>query len=839
MEQNKQWMPFLPESISGLSELAYNLWFGTSENAKQLFQMIDEAKWDSMKHNPVRLIFDTPHSRWHELAQDETFMAKYREVMRRFTDYMEADAWFQREYPGFDGTIAYFSAEFGFHESLPIYSGGLGILAGDHCKSASDLGVPLVGVGLLYKKGYFRQKLDGEGSQHADYFEYMFEKLPIRRVADDSGKELVASVQLPGRDVYVNVWQVLVGRIKVFLLDSDLAANSPQDRELTAQLYGGNHETRIQQEILLGVGGIRVLRALGLHPRAYHINEGHAAFISLERLREYMYQGVRCETAIELIRSSTIFTTHTPVPAGHDVFPMSTFDYHMGPLLAKLEAEREAVISLGYDREKDQFNMTFLGLNTAAYRNGVSKLHGHVSREMFREFHGDVHVDEVPIDSITNGVHLKTWISKELKDLFTRYLPSDWQLRQTDPDVWKQLDDMPSEQLWNEHQRMKLRLIEQARANLMLQRERNGEPQQRIDEVRGYLNPTALTVGFARRFATYKRSTMIFRDLDRLSAIVNNPERPVQFIFAGKSHPADHPGQALIREIHHISQMDAFRGKVVILENYDIKLARSLVQGVDVWLNNPRRPLEASGTSGMKAAFNGVINFSVLDGWWEEGYNGDNGWEIASDPNAAWEVQEHQNIVSFYETMERHIVPLYYEQADGFPSKWTDRMKSSICSLAPVYNTDRMVQDYTNLYYMPSSERFARFLGNDAEAALRLADYKAFMREHWRLVRITGINDHVESAQGGNKIIAAHAALGPVPPSYVAVEAIYYIELGDRWLPVKVALDLHARAADGAAEFRGMLPDTLQHVSHYSVRMRPQHREFASDFDMKLIAKSW
>lgn len=836
--EKRKWMEFLPQEISRLSDLAYNLWFGGSENAKQLFQMIDEDKWDEMKHNPVRLLIDTPTERWSQLVKNKAFMEKYALVIQKFDDYMGASTWFQQQYPGFEGKFAYFSAEFGFHESLPIYSGGLGILAGDHCKSASDLGIPLIGVGLLYKKGYFRQKFDSEGRQYADFFEYIFEKLPIQPVEID-GRELVVQVTLPGRDIHLKVWQVQVGRMVVYLLDSDVQSNSQQDRELTAQLYGGNHETRIQQEILLGVGGIRMLRGLGIFPKSYHINEGHAAFISLERLREYIHQGIRYPNALELIRSSTIFTTHTPVPAGHDVFPMSTFEYHMGPLLSKMEAERSRIIELGHDPEKDQYNMTFLGLNTSVYRNGVSKLHGHVSREMFHEFHGNMLLDEVPIESITNGVHLKTWISKELKDLFSSYLPEQWQLRQTEPEVWKALDQLPNERLWSVHMDLKNKLIGHARANIELQRSRNGESHERIHEVQSFLDPKVLTIGFARRFATYKRSTMIFSDLDRLSRLVNDPERPVQFVFAGKSHPADHPGQELIREIYQISQQERFKGKIVILENYDIKLARSLVQGVDVWLNNPQRPLEASGTSGMKAAFNGVINFSVLDGWWEEGYNGENGWEITSNYSAPLDVQEQENKISLYETLENQIVPMYYNQSNGVSEQWVQRMKNSIQSLAPVYNTDRMVQDYTNYYYVPTGQRFDRFTSNEAEIALRFADYKANIAEHWHLVRFVWVNDHVEQLDNRMKTIGAIIHMGAIPAHHVRVEAVYHEEREGRWTPVVVPLEFHHGAPNGDLEYRGSILSNLSHASHYTVRIRPQHPEFAHPFDLPLLVRSW
>jgi starch phosphorylase len=833
----KQWMPFLPREMSRLCELAYNLWFGWNDNAKRLFQMIDAAHWDEMKHNPVRLLMATPADRWLELLDSSAFMTKYSDVLQAWDDYMLASGWFQRAYPNFEGSIAYFSAEFGFHESLPIYSGGLGILAGDHCKSASDLGVPLIGVGLLYKKGYFRQKLDGEGRQNAEFFDYPFDKLPILPTyAGD--RELTITLPLPGRNVHLKVWQVNVGRMTVYLLDSDLDENIGADRDLTAQLYGGNHETRIQQEILLGIGGIRMLRALQISPRAFHINEGHAAFISLERLREYIQQGIRYPTAMELIRASTIFTTHTPVPAGHDVFPMSMFEYHLGPLLSSMEFEKPSIIQLGLDRGKNGYNMTYLALNASVYRNGVSKLHGQVSREMFRAFHGDIPVDEVPIDYITNGVHLETWMAPEMKDLLDQYLSDTWRLNITDASTWQAIDLVPNDHLWDTHMQMKHRLIEYARTNLKLQRRRNGESESRVAEVETFLNPKLLTIGFARRFATYKRSTMIFNDLERLNHLVNHPEHPMQFIFAGKSHPADGPGQDLIREVYRVSQMEQFKGKIVILENYDIKLARYLVQGVDVWLNNPKRPLEASGTSGMKAAFNGVINFSVLDGWWEEGYDGENGWDIKSNFDAPWEVQERENTNSLYDTLGLEIAPLYYDQENELPIRWIDRMKRCIQTLAPVYNTDRMVQNYTDQFYMPTSERFLRLGSDEHEKALRLADFKNYMLEHWPFIRIIGVNDQVKLLDGGYKEIEARVALGMIHIRNVTVEAIYHEEREGKWFAIPVTLEFKAEAGNGDYIYRGQIPDFLIHGPHYLVRIRPIHPEMAHTFEMPLLVKT-
>lgn len=799
--------------------------------------MIDDTKWEEVEHNPVRLLPEIHQDRWGQLLRDPVFMNHYSHVMQSWDDYMLAPTWFQKQYPKFKGQFAYFSAEFGFHESLPIYSGGLGILAGDHCKSASDLGVPLVGVGLLYKKGYFQQKIDHEGKQRAEFVDYRFDQLPIVPVYVD-GEELTIEIPMRGRHVQLKVWQVNVGRMTVYLLDSNLEGNSDFDRQLTASLYGGNHETRIQQEILLGIGGIRMLRSLQISPSAYHINEGHAAFISLERLREYIHQGIRYATAIELIRASTIFTTHTPVPAGHDVFPMNLFEYHLSPLLQAIEYEKPLIVQLGNDRSKNGFNMTYLALNTSVYRNGVSKLHGKVSREMFRAFHGDIPVDEVPIDSITNGVHLDTWMAPEMKALLDQFMPQVWVENQTEASQWEAVSLIPNKVLWGMHNQLKLRLIDHTRANLATQRRRNEESEGRIAEIHGFLNSQALTIGFARRFATYKRSTMLFNDLARLDKLINDPSRPLQFIFAGKSHPADHPGQDLIREVYRVSQLDAFKGKIIIVENYDINLARYLVQGVDVWLNNPRRPLEASGTSGMKAALNGVINFSVLDGWWEEGYDGNNGWEITSNYEAPWEVQERENTNSLYETLEKEIAPLFYERSEGLPLGWIARMKHCIQSLAPQYNTDRMVKEYTNKFYIQTSERFSRFNGNENENAMRFADFKSYLVEHWYMVRILHVRDQAEPEKQGFKEIEVRVALGSIHIRSVTVEAIYYTENNNQWLPTSVTLAYHLQIHNGEYLYRGVIPEHLIHGPHFLVRVRPRHNEFVATFELPLVTST-
>ncbi|WP_261807659.1 alpha-glucan family phosphorylase [Paenibacillus sp. N3.4] len=672
----------LPPNINRLSDLAYNLWFSWNHDALELFARIDPVQWKQSGHNPVRLLHEASESQLQQLSEDPDFLQSYQQVIAQFDDYLNGSTWFREKHADRDYVqIAYFSAEFGFHESLPIYSGGLGILAGDHAKSASDLGIPLVGVGLLYKKGYFTQKIDASGSQQSEHFQYDFTKLPIQPVLQDD-HQLTISIDMPGRTITLQIWRVHVGRNIIYLLDADHEANQQADKDLTAQLYGGNQDTRIAQEIVLGIGGVKALRAIHYYPNVYHINEGHAAFLTLERLKELLQLGLPFHVAVETIRSATVFTTHTPVPAGHDTFSIQMVEHYLSPMLQELSRYKQDIIALGLDHHTGQFNMTYLAMNTAGMRNGVSKLHGQVSREMFKEFHGHLDANEVPISSITNGVHLDTWTAPQWKELLERFLPGTWKVEQANKHQWQQIEVIPDESIWKVHQHLKDALIRYARHNLMEQRRRNSESEERIEEVRQYLNPKALTIGFARRFATYKRANLIFNDLYRLKKIVNDPERPVQFIFAGKAHPADYPGQELIREIYRVSQMKEFLGKIVILENYDITMARFLVQGVDVWLNNPRRPLEASGTSGQKAAMNGVLNFSVLDGWWEEGYNGTNGWAIGSTGNADWATQEKENTESIYQTLQKEIIPLFYNQGD-LPHQWISRMKRSFNHLVP------------------------------------------------------------------------------------------------------------------------------------------------------------
>ncbi|WP_258525381.1 alpha-glucan family phosphorylase [Paenibacillus sp. YN15] len=838
-----QYSALLPERLSRLEELAYNLWFSWNEEALELFRAINPVKWETVYHSPVRMLQETSPEDWSRLSADDAFMDLYERAVSAWDAYTGRKAWFHETYPQHEGRhIAYFSAEFGFHESLPIYSGGLGVLAGDHCKSASDLGIPLVAVGLLYKRGYFNQKIDHQGAQISEQVTYDFGKLAIRP-AIRNDEEVHVYVELPGRAVRLKVWEVRVGTVPVYLLDADVDGNSYDDRSLTAQLYGGNQDTRIQQEIILGMGGIMALRALELYPYVYHINEGHAAFLSLERIREHIRGGLPFSAALEMVRASTIFTTHTPVPAGHDAFPVGMFEHYLGELLYSLSADRQAIIELGLDRSKNVFNMTYLAMNTATMRNGVSELHGAVSREMFKGFHGNLNASEIPIGHVTNGVHLRTWMAREWKELLDSCLRSDWRVNQSALEQWKALEKVPPETLWDIRRRLKERLIVYAKTNVEEQRRRNGQP---ADGGAAFLRPDVLTIGFARRFATYKRATLIFRDLERLDRLVNHPERPVQFIFAGKAHPADIPGQKLLREIYQLSQTERFRGKIVLLENYDMNMARYLVQGVDVWLNNPKRPHEASGTSGEKAALNGVLNFSVLDGWWQEGYDGENGWSIDADNRADEETQEKENLESLYSVLEEKIVPLYYNQEEqaAVPVQWIKRMVHSIETLAPQYNTDRMVQDYTNLYYTRIMARALHFSADNYAAATRMADYKRFIRTKWWAVKIVGVEDAypvVSFAESLSKrlmkTVGVIVHLGEIWYKDVAVEALYWEEQADgAWLPVVVPFSLFGEAVSpGTYKFEGRLPAHLRHGPHFQLRVRPISPDFAHDFEMNEV----
>ena len=695
----------MPEKLRRLPDLAYNVWWSWNAEAREIFRRLDYPLWRRTQHNPVRVLRLVSPQTLTARAGDASFLRRYNKVLMDFDRAMEnGHSWFHVTYPNLTRkTIAYFSFEFGLHSSLPIYSGGLGILAGDHAKEASDLGLPFVGIGFLYPQGYFRQHVPSHGWQEAIYEPIDMRDVPILSVRDAHGGELRISVEMESRRVHARIWRVQVGRVPLFLMDTDVPENEPWDRELSARLYSGDSEMRIRQEIMLGIGGVRLLRVLGYDPAVLHMNEGHSAFLLLESIREYVEGGMDFAGASELVRSKSIFTTHTPVPAGHDAFSFHLIDKYFQGYWGKLGIGREAFLNLGHHREPwgDAFNMTVLALHLGGQFNGVSKLHGEVSRDMWKHVWPSLPVDEVPITSITNGIHVPGWTAGEMRHIFNKYLGADWEEHHDDPVLWERLADVPDEELWRVHTALKAKLMTYLRARARRSWV-NGKCDPTEVLVGGtLLDPDALTIGFARRFATYKRASLLFTDMDRLQQILLNMHRPVQIIFAGKAHPADEPGKQLIQQVYTMAKASQFGGRLAFVEDYDMHSARYFKQGVDVWLNTPRRPREASGTSGMKASLNGIPNLSIIDGWWVEGYNGANGWAIDDRQYTSAEEQDYQDAQRIYRLLEEEIVPLYYNQdRDGIPRGWVEVMREAIRSNAWRFSTRRMVKEYTRELYL-------------------------------------------------------------------------------------------------------------------------------------------
>lgn len=833
-------MPVLPKRIERLSELAYNMWFSWNPDAQDLFSRINHRLWDEVQHNPVRFLLNVPSGELSEAAADPSYQTAYDRVLHRYDDYMRRKSWYETRFPeAADRRVAYFSAEFGVHESHPVYSGGLGVLAGDHCKAASDRGIPFIGIGLLYRHGYFDQRINREGWQVPHYPELNFKELPLLAVQDESGKDLFIDVEMPGGTVRVQIWRMQVGRVPVYLMDTDVTANPQEFCRLTGQLYGGDCDTRIGQEILLGIGGVRALRAMGIHPDVWHINEGHAAFSGIERIREFVNRGYSVNAAIEAVRASTIFTTHTPVPAGHDVFTTDQIHHYFSRYYPELKMSRNEFIELGWDPERQGFNMTVLAMRLAGYVNGVSQLHGEVSRRMFCWMYPAVPVDEVPIGAVTNGIHTASWVAPPLRDLFVKHMGADWDEHIADPDQWRAVEAIPDKVLWDTHQQLKERMITRVRERVMQQRRRNGELLPYIQEAANYLDPKALTIGFARRFATYKRATLFLRDRERLARLINNPDRPIQFLFAGKAHPRDRQGQELIKELHELCRDEQFKGKILFIEGYDIALARLLLHGCDVWLNNPRRPYEASGTSGMKAALNGVLNFSVLDGWWPEAYDGENGFVVGEAKDYQdWGVQDADDAHSLYATLEDRVIPAYFNRENGVPGEWVKMMKASIRAIAPRFSTERMVTEYVERYYLPTGTRGRIFTADNGQTAEGVQAFKHFIREHWPKVSFTSVrtlNDSHNLRAGDQLEFDVVVYLEAIPHRDVRVEVVYGKPVDNGITdPQVVPLKFVEQPADGSYRFGGKL--TLpQGTFGYGVRVRPVHPDFAQDFEMPQV----
>lgn len=836
--------PSIPARIKRLDELAHNLWWSWTPSAQAVFRSLDHALWERIYHNPVKLLCEIAQDRLDQAAQDPAFLERFDAVVAAFDAYMgDQDTWYRRTFPAHrDRTIAYFSAEFGLHEALPIYSGGLGILSGDHCKSASDLGLPFVGIGLLYNQGYFRQRLSADGRQEALYEKLNFHELPITPAKSETGEDVLIGVELPGRRVYAQVWRVAVGRVNLYLLDTDIDRNAPEDRRFSAQLYGGDHDMRISQEIILGIGGVRALRELGINPWMWHMNEGHSAFLGLERCRELVQgAGLTFYEALEAVAANAVFTTHTPVPAGNDAFSFEMMEKYFRPYWGQLKIARDEFLGIA---RQDQmggpalFSMTVLALRMARRANGVSKLHGEVSRRIWKDLWPGVPESEVPIGSITNGIHTDTWLAPEMAKLLDAYAGS-WRDHLEATETWDKVENVPDDAYWAVRRELKRKMIDEVRDRLRAMRLRHGESTSRVREVDHLLDPDALTIGFARRFATYKRATLLFRDLERVKAILNQAGRPVQVIFAGKAHPADEPGKRFIQAIYDLAQQPGLEGRVAIVEDYDMNLARYLVQGVDVWLNNPRRPLEASGTSGEKAALNGVLNFSVLDGWWVEGYSGQNGWSIGEEREyRSTDEQDDADSQSLYQTLEDVIVPLYYDRdGDGIPHHWIRHSKEAIRTLAPAYSTRRMVQDYSRELYVPAIEHGEKLAADGYDLARQLSEWKGMVRLNWHHIHLEAKGPREQRLTVGDELeLEARVRLGGLDPADFIVEICQGREENGELRKFEVVpMKRSKRLGDGVYSYEGAIRPKTGGSYSYGVRVRPAHPDLADEHEVGLV----
>jgi len=691
--------------------LAGNLWWAWHPDVINLFRDLDPIRWRQLDHSPIALLLEFTPERLATRAAELVLFSRINHAHRRLKEYIGRKQTWAATNAGVLGgkPVAYFSAEFGIHESIPIYSGGLGVLSGDHIKSASGLGIPLVAIGLFYDQGYFRQHLDAEGYQNEEYLDTKVENLPMEQALCPKGEPITVRIDTREGHLLAKVWLMMVGRVRLYLLDCDVEGNSPRDRELTSRLYGGDERTRIRQELVLSVGGVRALKALGISPGVFHLNEGHSAFAPLEVIRERMQDdGMSFDDALREVAQHTVFTTHTPVPAGHDRFDGGLVEEHLGPLRDKLGISYEQLMGLGRvepQNEGESFCMTVLGLKLSRRANAVSSLHGHVSRRMWAHLWPWRVEEEIPIGHITNGVHIPSWLAGQMVQLFDRHFPRNWMLRMGESEVWQATHDIDPGELWETHNVLKNLLIAFVRRRVSRQCRRRGENDDVVERARNLLDPGVLTIGFGRRFATYKRANLILSDLDRICELLNDPERPIQLIFAGKAHPKDEPGKQLIQGIANARNDSRFNNRIVFIEDYDINVCRHLIQGVDVWLNNPRRPLEASGTSGQKAVLNGGLNFSVLDGWWAEAYDGSNGFAIGKGTqHVKDEITDQRDADSLFRTLEEEVIPRFYNRdVDALPREWVKMMMNSISTLAWRFSAHRMVMDYTRACYVPAA----------------------------------------------------------------------------------------------------------------------------------------
>src|SRR5436190_3915894 len=826
----------LPKRLARMEDLAGNLWYSWDRPTRALFARLNPTLWDALGHCPKAMLKRIDEQRLLDASSDPAFLDSLTRVLAAFDAY-HAEPPFKQNSGGFrpGDLVAYFCAEFGVHESLPIYSGGLGILAGDHCKAASDFQLPFIAVGLLYRQGYFVQTIDAEGRQRAEYYDSEFDDLPIEPLQKD-GVDLGIEITFPGRTVRVKAWQARVGHVRIVLLDTDLPENAERDRHITHRLYGGDRTTRLEQEMVLGIAGARALAAMGETPTVWHINEGHAAFLILERVRSLTGQGLAFEAAIEVVATSTVFTTHTPVPAGHDQFP----DGVVLPYLKSCFGESN-VAPLGRPPAGGDFNMTALAIRGSRYHNGVSRIHGDVSAKLLKDFWPQVPPEENPVGYVTNGVHVATFLAPEWGEVLDRFLGVGWMHRLGHPGIWEKIRDIPDHIFWSVRQDIKARMLHMLRHRISRQHLRNHGSESHLERMLRFCDPAkpnTLTIGFGRRFATYKRATLLFNDLDNFRRILEDKDRPVVFLFAGKAHPADEPGQELIRTLVHMSGQEEFQGRLLFIEGYDLHIARRLVSGVDVWLNNPVHPLEASGTSGMKAGMNGVINLSILDGWWDEGYDGQNGWAIKpASPQLDQHRRDREEARTLYELLQDAVVPLYYKRAEGgYSAEWIRMAKRSMASLLPRYDASRMLGEYVSKFYLPAVRQGHRYTNEGYQAAKTIAAWKARVNAAWPGVTIRRLDNAKARIQFGETMpIEVAVKLNGLSTNDVCVELILTREVREG-APLSHTHELTPVGAEASAEqrFRVDLKPGLAGMLDYRIRAYPRHELLTHPFEMGL-----
>jgi starch phosphorylase len=861
---NLEVTPQLPEALTRLEELANNLWYSWNPSARALFERLDKELWIRVGHNPKLFLRNIDQPLLAKAAQNPQFLTAYQQLLTNYDAYHQNQ---QRQNGGAhlaaDDLIAYFCAEYGFHESLPVYSGGLGILAGDHCKTASDLRLPFIAVGLFYRQGYFTQHIDVEGNQHARYNLNEPQHLPMKVATDPTGAELHLTVQIANTQVIIKAWQLQIGHITLYLLDADVPQNAPDDRTITSQLYGGDQHTRIKQEMILGIGGVRMLRKLGLAPTVWHINEGHAAFSIMERLRERIAKGQPFDQAFETIAADTVFTTHTAVPAGHDHFPPDLIMNYLGWMSHELKLSRDEFLLLGrLPNDSPDFNMTTLAVKGTRHINGVSRIHGQVSAKICERFWPEITPAENPVGYITNGAHVPSLLARNWSDLFDQFLGNDWSKHLCDEVFWKRLEEIPDPLFWQVKQVVKSRMLLVLRDALSSQHLHNQISETHLERLLRYIdpnNPNILTIGFARRFATYKRATLLLSDRQQLSKILGDSQKPVLFLFAGKAHPADEPGKNLLKAIYRLSMEPDYMGRILVVEGYDLGLSRRLVSGVDVWLNNPVYPEEASGTSGMKAAFNGGINLSVLDGWWDESYDGDNGWAIKPSPHHHTDLRDREDARTLHEILQDQVIPLYYNKGEyGYSPGWVKKAKRSMATILPHFNTERMLNDYLNRIYLPAIQQGKRLRTDNAAPAQELTQWKKHISTKWGGVQIRQVELPAQPVSYGDSLtIKVAVRLNQLQPTDVTVELllspkVYHPEIlvasqigkTDRQ---KLGQDDYPSLVSYKFEPEGALPNSDEHLYRltfkpdfcggvsYQIRIFPFHKSLTNVHEMGMM----